>query len=34
VNAAGIAMFVLSGKAPHGVLAQNFINTINRIEAF
>ena len=34
VKAAGIAMFVLIGKAPHAVLAQNFINTINRIEAF
>ena len=34
VKAAGIAMFVLSGKAPHAVLAQNFINTIDRVEAF
>lgn len=34
VRAAGVAMFVLSGKAPHPVLAQNFINTINRIEGF
>ena len=34
VKAARIAMFVLSGKAPHAVLAQNFINTIDRVEAF
>jgi hypothetical protein len=34
VKRAGIAMFVLSGKVPHSVLAQNFINTIDRIEAF
>lgn len=34
VKAAGIAMFVLSGKAPYAVLAQNFIDTIGRIEAF
>ena len=33
VKAAGIAMFVLIGKAPNDVLAQNFINTINRVEA-
>ena len=34
VKTAGIAMFVLSGKAPHPVLAQNFVYTIDRIEAF
>jgi hypothetical protein len=34
VKAAGIAMFVLIGKAPHAALAQNFINTIDRVEAF
>lgn len=34
VKTAGIAMFVLSGKAPHAVLAQNFVNTIDRVEAF
>ena len=34
VKAAGIAMLVLIGKAPHAVLAQNFIDTIDRVEAF
>jgi hypothetical protein len=34
VRGAGVAMFVVSGKVPHSVLAQNFINTIDRIEAF
>lgn len=34
VRAAGIAMFVLSGKTAHSVLAANFINTIDRIHAF
>jgi hypothetical protein len=34
VRAAGVAMFVVSGKAPHAILAENFVNTIDRIEAF
>ena len=34
VKAAGIALFVLSGKVSHAILARNFINTIDRIEAF
>lgn len=34
VKASGIAMFVLSGKVPHAILAQNFINTIDRVESF
>lgn len=34
VEDASIAMFAIVGKAPHAVLAANFIATLPRIEAF